>query len=295
LIKVILILGATGQAGWELQRSCASLRGLRVLDRASAPLDDARELDRLLRDIRPQALVNAAAYTAVDKAEAEPESVFAVNATAPRIMAGVARELDIPFVHFSSDYVFSGSKPGTYTETDTTDPLSVYGRSKLVGDEAILASGANAVILRTSWVYSARGHNFLKTMLRLGRERESLRVVADQVGAPTSAELLADVAAHVLKQLLEGRALRGVYHCAAAGETSWHGFACHIFEQAALLGAQLKISPRQVQAITTAEYPTPARRPLNSRLDCSKLERTFGLQLPPWQWHVNRTLEELLV
>lgn len=294
LVQVILIFGATGQVGWELQRSCAPLRGLQVLDRASAPLDDAQELDRLLRDTRPQALINAAAYTAVDKAEEEPESVFAVNATAPRIMAGVARDLDIPFVHFSSDYVFSGSKSGSYTESDAADPLSAYGRSKLAGDEAILASGANAVILRTSWVYSARGHNFLKTMLRLGRERESLRVVADQVGAPTSAELLADVAAHVLKLLLEGRALRGVYHCVAAGETTWHGFACHIFEQAALLGAELKITPQQVQAITTTEYPTPARRPLNSRLDCSKLERTVGLQLPPWQWHVNRTLEELL-
>lgn len=291
---MILIFGAHGQVGWALQRSLALLAPVQALGREAVALESPAAVQALLQAMRPLAVVNAAAYTAVDKAEQEPTLAFAVNAAAPAAMAEAAAALGIPFIHFSSDYVYPGDKQGRYTETDPTGPLSTYGRSKLAGDEGVLAAGANAVILRTSWVYAARGHNFVKTMLRLGRERESLRVVADQVGAPTSAELLADVTAHVLKHQLAGAAVRGVYHCVAAGDTSWHGFACHIFAQAAALGAQLTITPAQVEAITTAEYPTPARRPPNSRLDCSKLERTFGLQLPPWQWHVDRTLKELL-
>jgi dTDP-4-dehydrorhamnose reductase len=266
-----------------------------ALDRAAVDLASPAAISALIAAQRPRAIINAAAYTAVDRAEQEGELAFAINATAPAAMAAAAAKAGIPFIHYSSDYVYAGNKQGVYVETDATGPLSAYGRSKLAGDEAVLAAGGQAVILRTSWVYAARGANFMKTMLRLAGERDSLRVVGDQVGAPTSAELLADVAAQILKQMWGNAGLRGVYHCAAAGETSWHGYASFVIGEARRLGAPLKVDAANIVAITTADYPTPAARPANSRLDCSALERTFGLQLPHWQVHVLRTLKEILV
>ena len=292
---VILVFGGNGQVGWELQRSLAVLGAVVALDRAAVDLASPAAISALIAAQRPRAIINAAAYTAVDRAEQERELAFAINATAPAAMAAAAAMAGIPFIHYSSDYVYAGNKPGVYVETDATEPLSAYGRSKLAGDDAVLAAGGQAVILRTSWVYAARGANFMKTMLRLADERDSLRVVGDQVGAPTSAELLADVAAQVLKQMWGNAGLRGVYHCAAAGETSWHGYASFVIGEARRLGAPLKVDAANIVAITTADYPTPAARPANSRLDCSSLERTFGLQLPPWQVHVLRTLKEILV
>ncbi|HEY0962617.1 MAG TPA: dTDP-4-dehydrorhamnose reductase [Pseudomonadales bacterium] len=321
---MILVFGAGGQVGWELQRSLALHGTVIPITRDKVDLTDAASLRAAIRSAKPDALVNAAAYTAVDKAESESDLAFAINATAPGIMAEEARAAGIPMVHYSSDYAYSGTKDGRYVESDVSNPQSVYARSKVAGDEAVLGSGANAFVLRTSWVFAARGANFLRTILRLARERENLRVVADQVGAPTSAELLADVTARVLERInrrkndlaapssaLKGNSgalataafvasnvpdpvVSGLFHCTAAGETSWHGYATYIVSEARALGAQLKLAPENIEAITTEQYPTPAARPKNSRLDCSKLERMFGLQLPPWQVHVRRALVELL-
>ncbi|MGV3590529.1 MAG: dTDP-4-dehydrorhamnose reductase [Gammaproteobacteria bacterium] len=319
-MSVILLFGPNGQVGWELQRSLALHGTVVPMARAEVDLTDAASLRAAIRTRKPNLIVNAAAYTAVDKAESESELAFAINATAPGIMAEEARAAGVPLLHYSSDYAYSGTKEGRYVESDVTNPHSVYARSKVAGDEAVLASGANAVILRTSWVYAARGANFLRTILRLARERDSLRVVADQIGAPTSAELLADVAAHVLERInsrktdlatsspgvsgtstaltiaTQGAAGSpfGLFHCTAAGETSWHGYATFIVSEARALGAGLKLTPENIEAITTEQYPTPAARPKNSRLDCSKLERTFGLHLPPWKVHARRALREIL-
>lgn len=311
----ILVIGAQGQIARELERA-ALPSGFVLRTAGRATLDIARRdavMEAVARE-RPALVVNAAAYTAVDKAESEPDLAFAINATAPGIMAEEARAAGIPLLHYSSDYAYSGTKEGRYVESDVTNPQSVYARSKVAGDEAVLASGANAVILRTSWVYAARGANFLRTILRLARERDSLRVVADQIGAPTSAELLADVAALILGHInrrktdlampssaASAMATRGaagspfgLFHCTAAGETSWHGYATFIVSEARALGAELKLAPENIEAITTDQYPTPAVRPKNSRLDCAKLERTFGLQLPQWQVHARRALREIL-
>jgi dTDP-4-dehydrorhamnose reductase len=285
----ILLFGADGQVGWELQRSLSLQGAVTPLARAQVNLADVAAVRAAIRSARPDVIVNAAAYTAVDKAETETELAFAVNAAAPEAMAIEAKASGIPLIHYSTDYAYDGRKNGPYTESDATGPQSAYGRSKLAGDEAILASGAQAVILRTSWVYAARGANFLRTILRLAAERESLRIVSDQYGAPTSAELLADATARILAQ----PGASGLFHCVAAGETSWHGYATFIVGEARKLGASLKATPERIEAITTAQYPTPAARPRNSRLDCAKLQRTFGLQLPPWQVHVSRTLKEL--
>ncbi len=292
----ILLFGADGQVGWELQRSLSLHGAVQPLTRAQVNLADEHTVRAAIRAARPSAIVNAAAYTAVDKAETEKELAFAINASAPAAMAEEAQSAGIPLIHYSSDYAYDGRKAGRYVESDATNPLSVYARSKLAGDEAILASGAQAVILRTSWVYGARGANFVKTILRLAGERDALRVVSDQIGAPTSAELLADVTAQVLLRIsaVGSGGTRGVFHCTAAGETSWHGFATFIVDGARQLGANLKLAPEKIDASATEQYPLPAARPKNSRLDCSKLEHTFGLQLPPWQVHVARTLKELL-
>lgn len=295
---VILLFGAEGQVGWELQRSLCLHGTVTPLARAQVNLADKDSVRTAIRNANPSAIINAAAYTAVDKAESETDLAFAINAAAPQVMAEEAKAANIPLIHYSTDYAYDGRKPGRYVETDASNPQSTYGRSKLAGDEAILASGARAVILRTSWVYAARGANFLRTILRLAGERDSLRVVSDQVGAPTSAELLADVAAQILVHINRRKtdldAISPVYHCAAAGETSWHGYAMFIVTEASKLGANLKLAPEKIEAISTEQYPTPAARPKSSRLDCSKLENTFGLQLPPWEWHVKRALKEIL-
>ncbi|MEO8119951.1 MAG: dTDP-4-dehydrorhamnose reductase [Rhodoferax sp.] len=296
----ILLLGRGGQVGWELQRSLAVLGELVALD-----FDPAHNPDQLcgdfsnlagltetVRRVKPDVIVNAAAHTAVDKAEAEPELARTLNALAPGVLATEAARLGAWLVHYSTDYVFDGSGHRPWRETDATGPLSVYGQTKLEG-EHLVAANPKHLILRTSWVYGARGGNFAKTMLRLAGEREALSVIDDQYGAPTSAELLADVTAHALVAAMNKPELAGLYHCVAGGETSWHGYARFVLEQAQALGWTLKAGPAQVAPTTTANYPTPARRPLNSRLDTNRLQNAFGLVLPPWQVQVARMLQEI--
>ncbi len=290
----ILVFGAAGQVGWELQRSLSLLGEVIPLTRRQVDLADAGAVRAAVRELRPAVVVNAGAYTAVDQAETEVELAHAINATAPAVMAEEARAAGIPLVHYSTDYVYDGEKRGPYVESAKPNPQSVYGASKLAGDEAIQASGARHLILRTTWVFAPRGNNFLKTVLRLAKEREQLRIVADQVGAPTSAELLADVTAMALGRLFSDQAAGGLYHCTAAGEASWHGYARFIVEEALRLGLRLQTDPECIAPISTEDYPLPATRPRNSLLDCSRLEQDFDLTLPTWQTHVTRTLKELI-
>ncbi|MFY7865789.1 dTDP-4-dehydrorhamnose reductase [Roseateles sp.] len=291
----ILLLGKNGQLGWELQRSLAPLGEVLALDRQNGgDLAQSEALLARVREFSPQIIVNAAAYTAVDKAETERDSAWQINATTPGLLAKQARDLNAWLIHYSSDYVFDGSGEHARHEDELTGPLSVYGASKLAGEDAIRASGCQHLILRTSWVYAARGGNFAKTMLRLAAEREQLRVIADQIGAPTGADLLADLTAHMLSACLRNPQLSGSYHAVAAGETSWHAYAQYVIALARSMGAPIKVAADQVQAIASSEYPTPARRPLNSRLSCDKLRRNFGLQLPHWQQGVERMLTEIL-
>ena len=292
----ILLFGKGGQVGWELQRSLAPLGELTALDFDSAehPADFSRpeSLAQTVLDVRPDVIVNAAAHTAVDKAESERDLAHAINAAAPGVLARAARQIGALMVHYSTDYVFDGSGAQPWREGDATGPLNVYGRTKLEGEQAIVASGCAHLILRTSWVYAARGGNFAKTMLRLAQERERLTVIDDQFGAPTGAELLADVTAHAIAQTLREPAKAGLYHCVAAGETSWHGYARFVLEQARALGVELKANA--VDPVATSAFPTPAKRPHNSRLNTEKLRAAFGLNLPPWQDGVRRMLAEIL-
>ena len=246
-----------------------------------------------MRTVAPDVIVNAAAHTAVDKAEAEPDLARTLNALAPGVLAAEAQKLGAWLVHYSTDYVFDGGGNAPWLEDDVTAPLSVYGHTKLEGERLIQTQCTRHLILRTSWVYGARGGNFAKTMLRLAQERDSLNVINDQIGAPTSAELLADVVAHAIRAARTQPDLAGLYHCVASGETSWHGYARHVLAQAHSLGWRLKVGADQVGAIPTSSYPTPARRPLNSRLDTAKLQNAFGLALPHWQVQVDRMLQEI--
>ncbi len=294
----ILLLGANGQVGWELQRSLAPLGLLEVCDRQRADLRQPEQLVTLIDRLQPNVIVNAAAYTAVDKAETDQVAAWQVNAESVAVMAAEARRHDALLVHYSTEYVFDGGKQDAFSENDPTSPLNVYGASKLGGEQRIQASGCRHLILRTSWVYAARGNNFAKTMLRLAAEREGLRVVADQVGAPTSAELIADVSALMIQRLMYDPVLaeqaNGIYHLTAAGEISWHGYARFVIDGAAALGLQLKATGDMVLPIDTRDYPLPAARPLNSRLDTRKLQSTFGLALPHWQYHADRMLREII-
>ena len=296
----ILLFGKGGQVGWELQRSLAVLGEVLALDFDSVGLcgnfADLAGLAATIRQVAPDVIVNAAAHTAVDKAESEPDLARTLNALAPGVLADEAQRLGAWLVHYSTDYVFDGSGNTPWRETDATGPLSVYGQTKLDGEQAV-ARCTRHLIFRTSWVFAARGGNFAKTMLRLAREREQLSVIADQFGAPTGAELLADVTAHALRSVLsepESSRLAGLYHLVAAGETSWHGFACHVLERAQARGQTLKAGPANVLAIGTADYPTPAKRPFNSRLDTTRLRTAFGLHLPDWRIGVDRMLDEIL-
>ena len=296
----ILLLGRGGQVGWELQRSLSVLGEVVALDFDTAnnpgslcgDFTDLAGLAETVRRVQPHIIVNAAAHTAVDKAESEPEVAKLINAEAPAVLARAATELGAWLVHYSTDYVFNGKGNQAWQETDATGPLSVYGRTKLEGEQAV-ASTPKHLIFRTSWVYAARGGNFAKTMLRLAGEREALTVIDDQVGAPTSAELLADVTAHALRVALVNPKLAGLYHCVAGGETTWYGYCQYVLAQAEALGWTLKAGPAQVAPTTTASYPTPAQRPLNSRLNTAKLQSAFGLQLPDWQQGVARMLTEI--
>ena len=293
----ILLFGKGGQVGWELQRSLAPLGELIALDHDSRELcgnfADLAGIAATVGAVSPDVIVNAAAHTAVDRAESEPELARTLNALAPGVLADEAQQIGAWLVHYSTDYVFDGSGDTPWRESDATGPLSVYGQTKREGELAV-ARCAHHLIFRTSWVFAARGANFAKTMLRLASERESLNVIADQIGAPTGAELLADVTAHALRTVRDRPQLAGTYHLAAGGETSWHGFACHVLEYARAKGRDFKVAPDAVKAITTADYPTPAQRPLNSRLDTFRLRETFGLHLPDWKIAVDRMLDEIL-
>jgi dTDP-4-dehydrorhamnose reductase len=294
----ILLFGKSGQVGWELQRSLTPLGELIALDVDSRQqCGDFTRLDDMAQTVRaiaPDVIVNAAAYTAVDKAESEPELVRTINVLAPGILAREARKLGSWLIHYSTDYVFDGSGSKPWVETDPTGPLSVYGLTKLEGEEAIRASGCHHLIFRTSWVYAARGGNFARTMLRLAQERERLTVVDDQIGAPTGADLLADVTAHAIRMALQQAELSGLYHLVAGGETSWHGYACYVLNLARQAGIELKVAGDSVIPVPTSAFPLPARRPLNSRLDASKLQTTFDVRLPLWQIGVARMVEEIL-
>jgi dTDP-4-dehydrorhamnose reductase len=295
----ILLLGCNGQVGWELQRALAPLGAVTACDFDSpgdlkADFSQPESLAPLVQGLRPQVIVNAAAHTAVDKAESELALAQALNATAPGVLAREAAALGALTVHYSTDYVFDGSGTEPRTEDAPTGPLSVYGRTKLEGEEQVRASGARHLILRTSWVYAARGGNFAKTMLRLAAERESLNVISDQIGAPTGADLLADVTAHAIRALVHGPTLQGTYHCVATGETSWFDYARFVIEWARAHGQPIRVAPDAIRPIPTSAYPTPAQRPLNSRLDTSRLRQAFGLELPPWQQGVERMLREFL-
>ena len=296
----ILLLGRGGQVGWELQRSLDLLGEVVALDFDAnqnpqglcGDFTDIDGLERTVEAVQPDVIVNAAAHTAVDKAESEPELARTINALAPAALARAAIITGAWLIHYSTDYVFDGSGSAPWKETDATGPLSVYGQTKLEGEQAI-AKCPKHLILRTSWVYATRGGNFAKTMLRLAGERDALTVINDQCGAPTSAELLADVTAHAIRNLQTNPELAGLYHCIAAGETTWHGYAQFVLEQAAALGLPLKATADKVAPTATSSYPTPAKRPLNSRLDTNKLQTAFGLKLPHWQDGVKRMLIEI--
>lgn len=292
----ILVTGKNGQVGHELMRSLAPLGKVIGVDLKECDLSQSAAINALLDKVKPDVIVNPAAYTAVDKAESEPTVAHAVNAQAPKVLALYASKRNIPMVHFSTDYVFDGKKEGVYVEDDPVNPKSVYGKTKYLGEEAVRKNTAKYVILRTSWVFGAHGVNFLKTMLKLAQERDKLSIFADQVGAPTSARMLADVTAEIVRQLLDHGAYKkyGTYHLVAGGETSWHGYAQFVIEQANSLGLTTKIAAKDVKAIGTKDYPMPAARPANSRLDTSKVKEMFGITLPTWQDEVGLVVAELV-
>jgi dTDP-4-dehydrorhamnose reductase len=290
--KKILLLGKDGQVGWELQRALAPLGELTALNRGECDLANPDQIQAVLEQYEPEVIVNAAAYTAVDKAEEDTLGARRINVDAVGALAQYAREMGSLLVHYSTDYVFDGSKPEAYVEDDLTNPLSVYGKTKLEGEEKIRTALCRHLIFRTSWVYAARGGNFARTMLRLAQERETLNVIDDQIGAPTSAELIADVTAHAMRDVLSGRAPGGTYHLAAAGETSWYGYAKFVIDRARAQGQTLALAADGLKPIPATQYPLPAQRPQNSRLNTHLLERSFALKLPHWQQGVARVLDE---
>lgn len=300
----IFITGSSGQVGFELQRQFAIFGSVLAPTRQELDLTNAQAVDEYLAINKPALILNAAAYTAVDKAESEPAQAKRLNTELPAQLAEYAAKHTIPLVHYSTDYVYPGDGETPWQEDSSTAPHSVYGQTKLQGDLAVTHSGCQHLIFRTSWVYAARGNNFMKTMLRLGRERETLSIVNDQIGAPTPARLIAQVTAlafttHDSPNTTHHSPLTihipsGIYHLAPRGETSWHGFACEIFEQAREAGEALAIKPQDAAGIPTAEYPTPAQRPLNSRMHLSKLEAALGFTLPSWQNQLSLTLKEYL-
>jgi dTDP-4-dehydrorhamnose reductase len=293
----ILLTGKNGQLGFELQRALAPLGDVHAVGSQDCDLADADALRALVRRVAPDVIVNPAAYTAVDKAESDEATARAVNAVAPAILGEEGARLGALVLHYSTDYVFDGTKAGAYTETDSPAPQSVYGRTKLEGEQGLAAANPRHLILRTSWVVGAHGGNFAKTMLRLAGEREKLTVVADQFGAPTPAALLADLSAHLVREHARAGDAAfpyGTYHVAASGETSWHGYAQFVIGEALAAGKVLKATVDAVAPLTTEQYPTPAKRPLNSRLDTSRFRTTFDLRLPPWQEGVRHVLRQIL-
>jgi len=295
----ILLFGKAGQVGWELQRSLAPVGELVALDRDGlhglcGDLSDAAAIAETVRHVQPDVVINAAAYTAVDKAESEPALAHAINAVAPGALAQAASAIGAWLVHYSTDYVFDGAGTSARSEVDPTGPLNEYGRTKLEGEQLIRASGCCHLLFRTSWVYAARGQNFAKTMLRLGAERDALAVIDDQYGAPTGAELLADATAHAIRSALRRPDLSGTYHLAASGETTWHGYASYVIERARAEGRTIKVAKDAIRPVPTSAFPTPAKRPANSRLATAKFRQTFNLLLPEWRHGVDRMLDEVL-
>ena len=296
----ILLLGKNGQVGWELQRSLTPLGEVLVLDRHSTTycgdLSKPEQLAQTVLTFKPDFIVNAAAHTAVDKAESEPELAKVLNTDAPAALAKAAAQVGAWLVHYSTDYVFDGSGTHARQEGEGTGPLSVYGQTKLDGEKAIVASGCKYLIFRTSWVYAARGGNFAKTMLRLAQERDKLTVINDQHGAPTGADLIADVTAHAMRRVLNTQniSFSGVYHLVASGETTWHGYASHVIAKAKSTKPECDWKVVNIAPVATSAFPTAASRPLNSRLCTQKLQDAFGLVLPPWQQGVDRMLAEIL-
>lgn len=294
----ILLLGCQGQVGWELQRSLAVLGQVVALARDSQDLcGDMAQPERMaatVQALRPDVIVNAAAHTAVDRAEGEPDLARLLNATTPGVLAREAQAINALLVHYSTDYVFDGSGTAARDEQAPTAPVSVYGQTKLEGEQQIQASGCRHLIFRTSWVYAARGGNFAKTMLRLAQERETLTVVNDQFGAPTGADLLADVTAHAIRHVAQHPQHLGLYHCVAAGETTWHAYAQWVVETARQLQPELALQVRAIEPVACDAFPTAARRPHNSRLDTTRLQTQLGLRLPHWQQGVRRMLQEIL-
>lgn len=296
----ILLTGKNGQVGFELQRALAPLGEIVAVDQADCNLADEATLRRLVSETRPDIIVNPAAHTAVDKAESEPALAQVINGTAPGIFGAEAARLGALVVHYSTDYVFDGRKAGWYTEADAPNPQSVYGKTKLAGEQALAASGAKHLVFRTSWVFGAHGVNFARTMLRLAAERPGLKVVADQFGAPTSAALIADVTGQILGQYIqkcrhaEADFPFGLYHLVAGGRTHWQEYAQAVVQAAQAAGKPLRMGPADVQAITTVEYPLPAPRPANSCLDTTRLRETFGLCLPDWKAGLNHVMTQLL-
>jgi dTDP-4-dehydrorhamnose reductase len=296
----ILLIGANGQVGYALQTALASLGTVIACTRLQIDLNIVNEQPQLVLELvqktRPDIIVNAAAYTAVDQAETEPEQARTLNAVLPGLLAQAASAVGACLVHYSTDYVFDGTKKGSYREQDQTNPASVYGQTKLQGEQAVTKACARHLILRTSWVVGAHGGNFLKTMLRVGQERDSLRVVADQIGAPTAAKLIAQTTRHLLEQMLAQPASDprwGIYHLVAGGQTSWFYYAQYVLSQAREKGWPIKVAPESIEAITTADYPVPAKRPQNSRLDTCKIRDTFDVVLPDWTEGVDEVLAQL--
>ena len=294
----ILLIGKNGQVGWELQRSLLPLGEVVAFDHPEIDLGKPESLPAIVRRLKPKVIVNAAAYTAVDKAESEQDVANRVNGDSVGVLAREAAAIGAWMVHYSTDYVFDGTGTRPWTEADSTNPVNAYGRSKLLGEQQLAASGCRHLLFRTSWVYASRGHNFVRTILKLAAERESLRVIADQFGVPTPAELLADVTALAVRQAGSageaGDACSGINHLAPRGETTWHGIAVAAVEAALAVGAALKCTPDRIAAIPTAEYPLPAPRPVNSRLSVDRIEGAFGIRCPDWRAHLTRTVTELL-
>lgn len=293
----ILLFGKHGQVGFELRRALAPLASLVTPDRAQCDLTDAEQVRSVIRAEKPDIIVSPAAYTAVDQAETQRDLAYAVNCRAPMIIGEEAAALGAQVIHYSTDYVFDGTSSAAYTESDAPNPQSVYGASKLAGEQALAATGCRHIILRTSWVVGAHGGNFAKTMLRLAAERESLNIVADQWGAPTSAALLADITAHIVRNVQDlggSAAPSGVYHASAGGRTNWHSYACHVIARARAAGRQIKVAPHSIHPIPASQFPVAAKRPANSCMDTRKLQTTFGLQMPDWQDGVDHVLDQIL-
>ena len=286
----ILLLGANGQVGWQLRRSLVTIGEVIPCTRSEINIEENNKLIKLIRQYNPSVIVNASAYTAVDKAEKEKERAESINSVAVGVLAKEARELDALLVHYSTDYIFDGKKLGSYNEDDTPNPISVYGKTKLSGERKIIESGCNHLIFRTSWVYSERGVNFIKTIIRLAKERKELKIISDQIGSPTSADFIADITVQCILQNLAKKKKNGIFNLTANGEVSWHGFAQFILEELYDMKIKLQATPDKVIPIPTSEYPLPAKRPPYSKLDTKKITQTFNINIPNWEYHAKLML-----